>query len=328
MINIPNLDLKMLIPEYKTIEIIKELQTQGHATIEVNREGPDCESLGLYKLLDNVCDTFGFDPASITIHTCNQIEQHPNYQIVKHAPLYIPSGQQFAKQNTIPEKNWDNLKHFGLFVGRSSWQRLWMASHVWNNYQDRSEITFHYDSTVDYHRTHLSFDELAHQIGLGPAVAETADFMKQLPIKNNEVDSYPILTPAHFAISKLYPNFFAEIVCETFLTGQSFYPTEKTWRPFICRTPFLMLGPRNFLANLQRLGFRTFGAWWDESYDQDADLDNGRVAIKSIHNTLGRLATMSASELEGMYIDMQHTLEHNYQTFMTLKESNFAKIWP
>jgi hypothetical protein len=317
----------MLIPEYKTIEIIKELQTQGHATIEINSEGPDCESLGLYKLLDNVCDTFGFDPASITIHTCNQLEQHPNYQIVKHAPLYIPSGQQFAKQNTIPEKNWDNLKHFGLFVGRSSWQRLWMTSHVWNNYRDRSEITFHYDSKVDYHRTHLSFDELAHQIGLGPAVTETADFMKQLPIKNNEVDSYPILTPAHFAISKLYPNFFAEIVCETFLTGQSFYPTEKTWRPLICRTPFLMLGPKNFLSNLQKLGFRTFGAWWDESYDQDADLDNGRVAIKSIHNTLDRLATMSAPELEGMYIDMSDTLEHNYQMFMTLKKSDFAKIW-
>ena len=327
MINIPNLDLKMLTPEYKTIEIINELQQQGCAIIEVNREGPDCDTLGLYKLLDSICNTFGFDPASITIHTCNQIEQHPRYQIVKHAPLYIASGQAFAKQNSIPEKNWDHLKHFGLFIGRSSWQRLWMASHTWQNHRDKTVMTYHYDSGVDYHRTHLSFDELAHQIGLESAVDETASFMKQLPIKNNEVDSYPILTPAHFAIAKLYPNFFVEIVCETFLTGNNFYPTEKTWRPLICRTPFLMLGPRNFLANLQRLGFRTFGPWWDESYDQDADLDNGRVAINSIYKTLQRLSAMTVPELEGMYIDMSDTLEHNYQHFMQLKETDFAKIW-
>lgn len=328
MINIPHIDLKIWNPEQRAIEIIKELQTNGHAVIEIDREGSDCETLGLYQLLDNICGTFGFDPGTITIHTCNQLEQHPHYQIVRHAPLYIPSGQQFARQNTIPQKNWDNLKHFGLFVGRSSWQRLWMASHVWNNYRAQAEITFHYDSGVDYHRTHLSFDELAHQIGLAPAVAQTTDFMTQLPIKNNDVDSYPILTPAHFAISKLYPNFFAEIVCETFLTGHSFYPTEKTWRPLICCTPFLMLGPRNFLANLQRVGFRTFGQWWDESYDQDADLDNGRVAIKSIQKIMHRLSKMSVNELEAMYIDMSDTLQYNREHFMQLRTQDFQKIWP
>jgi hypothetical protein len=242
--------------------------------------------------------------------------------------LYIPSGQQFAKQNIIPEKNWDHLKHFGLFIGRSSWQRLWMASHTWQNYRDETVMTYHYDSGVDYHRTHLSFDELAHQIGLELAVDKTASFLKQLPIKNNEVDSYPILTPAHFAIAKLYPNFFVEIVCETFLTGNNFYPTEKTWRPFICRTPFLMIGPRNFLANLKKLGFQTFGQWWDESYDQDADLDNGRVAINSIQQTQSRLSMLDPQELESMYIDMKDTLDHNYQHFMQLKETDFAKIWP
>jgi hypothetical protein len=119
-----------------------------------------------------------------------------------------------------------------------------------------------------------------------------------------------------------------EIVCETFLSGNSFYPTEKTWRPFVCRTPFLTLGPRGFLANLHKLGFRTFSQWWDESYDQDADLDNGRVAINSIQQTQQRLSMLSTQELEGMYIEMSSTLEHNYQHFMQLKETDFAKIWP
>jgi hypothetical protein len=29
-----------------------------------------------------------------------------------------------------------------------------------------------------------------------------------------------------------------------------------------------------------------------------------------------------------MYIDMKDTLDHNYQHFMQLKETDFAKIWP
>lgn len=324
MINIPHIDLKIWNPELRAIEIISELQQHGRAVISIDNEGSDCETLGLYKLLDTICSSFDVSPKAISILTCNQLEQHPQYRIVKRAPLYIPSGQQFATQNTLPNKQWPTIKHFGIFIGRSSWQRLWMAGHTWQNYSDKTVMTYHYDSAVDYHRAHLSFDELAHQIGLSNAVDTAGKFMQQLPIKNDSVDSYPILTPAHFAIAKLYPDFFVEIVCETFLSGNSFYPTEKTWRPLICRTPFLTLGPQNFLSNLRKLGFRTFSAWWDEGYDEDG----GVVAIENIQATLKRLSSMSTSELESMYNDMLPTLEHNYNTFMSLRESDFSKIFP
>lgn len=328
MINIPHIDGKIWNPEYKAIEIIQQLQHHGSAIIETDNEGSDCETLGLYKLLDKICDSLGHDPKAITICTCNQLEQHDQYRIIKSAPLYIDNGQKFSKNNQLPDKDWNSLKHFGIFISRSSWQRLWIASHAWNHYCDKTTMTFHYDSSIDYHRVHLSFDELAHQIGLKLAQDTTKEFLYQLPMKNQQVDSYPILTPAHFAISKLYPNFFVEVVCETFLSGRTFYPTEKTWRPFICQTPFLMLGPRNFLSNLQRLGFRTFGQWWDESYDQDADLNNGKVAIQSIMSTMQQLAALTVEQLEGLYIDMLPTLQHNKQRFLDLKESEFRKIWP
>jgi hypothetical protein len=32
--------------------------------------------------------------------------------------------------------------------------------------------------------------------------------------------------------------------------------------------PFLVYGPKNFLARLQDLGFKTYNNYWDESYDK------------------------------------------------------------
>jgi hypothetical protein len=327
MINIPNIDLKIWNFEHKTVEIIAELKKYGCAQIKIDGEGGDCQTNGLYRLLDNICSTLGYDPSSISIHTCNQLEQHDRYTIVKHPPLYISSGKEFANKNNFDRKNWDSLKHFGMFVGRSSWQRLWIASHLWNNYKNQSCMTFHYDSNHDYHRIHLGFDELCHQLKSNDDVFIASEFIKHLPIKNDTIDNYPILTPAHFSISKLYPEFFLEIVGETFLSGQSFYPTEKTWRPFICQTPFLILGPKHFLSNLKKIGFRTFDRWWDESYDQDADLDHGKITIQSIMSTLKQLSLLTVNELEGLYIDMLPTLEHNKQRFLDLKENEFSRLW-
>ena len=58
MINIPHTDSNIWNAEYKTIEIISELQRTNTAIINIDNEGSDLEKLGLYRLLDNICSTF------------------------------------------------------------------------------------------------------------------------------------------------------------------------------------------------------------------------------------------------------------------------------
>lgn len=315
MINIPHIDNNIWNAEYKTIEIISELQLSGSATINIDNEGSDLTKLGLYSLLDSICDTFKIDKSAITILTRNQLESHSDYQIKKYPPLYIREGQQFLKENPVRPKKLTN--HFGIFIGRSSKQRLLMASHLYNSHKDKLSIRYHYDNTIDYHKAHLGFNELAFMIGPANAVTTTQKLLNDLPIKNDIIDQYPIISPAHFAIGKIYHEFFAEIVCETFCEGTTFYPTEKTWRPIMFLTPFMVQGPVNHLANLRLMGFKTFADYWDESYDEDG----GLVGMQCIQRNIDMLAKKSINELSLMYADMLPALKHNQTVFLKLSSS-------
>jgi hypothetical protein len=67
------------------------------------------------------------------------------------------------------------------------------------------------------------------------------------------------------------------IVCETLGTGDCFFLSEKTAKALFAGRVFLMFGNCNFLANLQKLGFKTFSDIIDESYDSNP-LDFERFA--------------------------------------------------
>ena len=324
MIIIPNIDGKIWNIEQHTIDIVDCVINQRPLQISLNSEGPDAGELGLYSLLDNICDRYSYPKHNITITTCNQLESHSEYSIHIQPPLFFMSAQQFASQNQSPEKTFgDNFKHFGLFVGRSNWLRLWLGSYLHKHYLDKTALTFHYDSSLDFHQAHLGLDDLV-RFNLGQIEElDPTNLIAKCPIIDQAVESYPILTPAHFNISKIYHTFFLEIVCETYCRGNSFFPTEKIWRPIINRTPFIVQGPRDYIKNLHRLGFKTFSNWFDESHSQD----EYSYQPMGICSTLDRLALCSTVELEGMYIDMSNTLEHNYQVMMLLTDAKVIKVF-
>ena len=175
IINIPHIDGHIWNAEYKVIEILSELNSCGTAIINIDNEGSDLVELGLYSLLDQICSTFNYPQDQIKIQTRNQLESHPLYQIEKLPPLYISSGQKFANINVLPEKQIE--KHFGIFIGRSNWRRLWLSSYLYKNFKEKTSITFHYDSLVDYHRAHIDVDKLLYEIGSIDTVNLIADFL-------------------------------------------------------------------------------------------------------------------------------------------------------
>lgn len=325
-INVPNIDGTIWDKEYRALEIVKEIIDTGACQIHLNMEGPCAGSLGLYDLLDCICDQFSFKKNQIEIITCNQLESHSEYNITILPPLYVKETQEFYQINRdkFVAKNFADIKSIGIFIGRSNFLRLHLASETHRRYQSQAEITFHYDRTLDFHKSHCGIEDLINRNYNWNEVNVSLDFLSQCPKKFPEEKlSYPILTPSHLDICQYYHGFFCEVVCETYFRGKSFYPTEKIWRPLLMKTPFVVQGPMYYLDNLKKLGFKTFDRWWDEGHQHDP-YDYQPIAISKI---IEYIMSLSVKELEAMYDDMLPTLQHNHDRFMELSDREFPMVF-
>jgi hypothetical protein len=105
---------------------------------------------------------------------------------------------------------------------------------------------------------------------------------------------------------------FVFVVTETCYWQHKTHLTEKIFKPIVLRMPFILLGCANNLEYLRSYGFRTFGDFWDESYDQELDPIKRMQMVTEI---LSKLNQLSAIEQKQMLLDMQPILEHNYKLF-------------
>ena len=91
----------------------------------------------------------------------------------------------------------------------------------------------------------------------------------------------------------------------------------------LARRPFITMGGRHHLANLHRLGFKTFNEFWDEGYD-----DHGmQWRIKEILTLIDTISQWPVEKMQQVLQDMQPILEHNYQTFMMLNHQKIHKTF-
>jgi len=83
-------------------------------------------------------------------------------------------------------------------------------------------------------------------------------------------------------------NTFLWVVTETNVEHGVVYFSEKTFKPIAARMPFLMISSPYTLKYLKKLGYKTFNKWWDESYDDELDLDTRLNMIIKILEDLNK----------------------------------------
>jgi hypothetical protein len=107
-------------------------------------------------------------------------------------------------------------------------------------------------------------------------------------------------------------NTFLWVVTETNVEHNVIYFSEKTFKPIAAYMPFLMISSPYTLKYLKKLGYKTFNKWWDESYDDELDLD---TRLNMIIKILEDLNKKSEKELVEMLEEMRPTIEHNHNTW-------------
>tara|TARA_R110000796_G_scaffold46462_6_gene112190 strand:+ start:1853 stop:2989 length:1137 start_codon:yes stop_codon:yes gene_type:complete len=156
---------------------------------------------------------------------------------------------------------------------------------------------------------------LEHNINTSPLVAALAS--AELPMRFDTPDDKVIPNGSHVLgpIDKFMECAFF-VVTETCFWDRKTHLTEKIFKPIVMKMPFILLGPAHNLQYLRSYGFKTFGAWIDESYD---DIEDNMERIDAVVQVLFNLQTQ---DLEKMLVEMESILEHNYNLFYSKEFSN------
>lgn len=127
-------------------------------------------------------------------------------------------------------------------------------------------------------------------------------------------------------IDKYYSSYLY-IVTETYFEGEAQgeltrFLSEKIFKPMIFCQPFVAVARPGSLKLLQSLGYKTFGDYIDESYDDIVD-DKQRLyqAVKSAK----KFVSKSPEELSKIMIEMKPIFEHNYNRLKNRYDSEIYK---
>jgi len=283
--------------------------------ITVNQESHCLTWNRVYDLLDQ------FDFTSVSIITSNALECHKKYHVDNRFWFYwfFQGISQTSNFDHNFDYSWNRSKTFGCFYGRPSASRLGIASYLHTRFPSQSLIKIRFDNTHEGSRKHFELQKL---YSWAPdQIVDVSNLLKNIDQYSSEFHAYDYTTFKYDYSNKLnylYKNIFVDLIVEAHFQGDSFYPTEKIVRAMLCRKPFIVMAPVNYLKYLKQMGFYTFSAVWNESYD-DLGAKSRYFAILELIDNIGNRSQSELSELNNRILPI---VEHNYQLLISDK---FAK---
>ena len=172
-----------------------------------------------------------------------------------------------------------------------------------------------------------SFIDFVHQ----GAVYESnycADSLTDLEISHSDINSFYNILPlvidtSNFndiisnqltdSILDVYNDSLVHIISETNFFSPIVHMTEKTLKPIVYLQPFIMLGSANSLRYLRELGFKTFGDFWDESYDAEID---PKIRLMKIIELCKTISSWSQQQKLQFTYNVKEIVEYNYKHFL------------
>ena len=115
--------------------------------------------------------------------------------------------------------------------------------------------------------------------------------------------------PASNLLWDCYRDSFFSLVTETYFYESRSFLSEKTFKPIAARQPFVLMAPPFYLEALRETGIKTFGEYFDESYDL---IEDHELRMNAIVALVDDICKMPYQKKLNMFAKMKDICEHNY----------------
>lgn len=284
-----------------------------NVVLDIGGEGPSLHRLGVIDRISELCVKHNRDPKTIWISRwSNPAEQIPfrlaNRSAVSH---FYWTSERYRPSTCISCEQAQYL--FGYFMGRPTVPRMLLLQHL----SQRTDTLLsrmcqgvipsldegvNLDRQEFAHIDHVGLARWYHHCGIASLDGATIR------------DQYTEGKNTNLSLLAHYDRFCIEIVAESYIYGDTFFPTEKTIRPLLAGRPILVMGPRHFLRRLRDQGFHTWNYLWDESYDELEGADR--------LSALQHLILDIADREPEIRPRVQESAEHNHNTVNSIAKKN------
>ena len=118
-------------------------------------------------------------------------------------------------------------------------------------------------------------------------------------------------------VKHLYDTSLINIVTETYFFNKIIHITEKTYKPIAFMQPFVLVAAAGSLQHLKDMGFKTFGNFWDESYDQELD---DKQRFRKITALIQSIADWTEEEKTEFTFKVKDIVDYNVAHLNTMQD--------
>ena len=150
----------------------------------------------------------------------------------------------------------------------------------------------------------------------------THDFLNQCPFTADKLNSdqhnlYATTVEEHFT------NSYLNVILETHLDvdqSSGVFLTEKTFKPIKHSQPFIIFGAAGSIAQLRKMGYRTFDHVINHAYD---NIQNNTQRWNMACQEFEHLMTC---DLHQLYLACEDDIRHNQQLFLDTKAARVNNL--
>jgi len=323
------------IRQQEFCEAFRAAPASHNVVIHVQFEGLSLTQARVVAVVQKIMQETGRSADSVFIFSPNAVADDAPWTNLFWRQYKV--SDEFIRSRTYKTNDSRDLapdwRPWALFVGRRTTPRLLALYDIWQDSILKEKcllskmIELPSPVLQPFDQDHMFFDQLDDWIPIqNPSEKSLShkhfqSFCNIMPVDSVDgtkiTDQYTNTVGSDNRNVKLTTNlinlsekYLFEITFETMTRGRTFTPSEKTVRTIVAGKPLVVYATKDFLNNLQKLGFKTFNSLWDESYDQF----DGPERYHAIMKVVRKICNLSRSKQFELYQQSRIICKHNRDT--------------